>query len=100
MEIDDPIIGKFKEYIHSDKFKAKLIKTYNYTLKDDSAGNPEMMHKLFCHFLLEAYNETVYLFSKHIGEEVGKIEGQYENDKMDAFLDMLNFLKKIDKFTL
>lgn len=96
----DPVLNKVKSVISSDEFKNKIIKTYTYTLLAKEKGNPDIMCNLMQHYFLEVSNLTRDLILDFINDEVKQIEKLYEHNKIDACLDTILLLKKINEYKL
>ena len=96
----DPIINKIKHIIDTEEFRNKVMKTYTFTLKDKEKGNPDIMFNLLQHYFLEVSNVTRDIMVDYINEEIKKIEVIYEHNKVDACLDTILLLKKLNEYQL
>jgi len=96
----DPLIEDINNLLEDKDFKRKVIQAYNYTLNDKERGNPEVMYGLLKHYLLDISNFTRSLMMIYINKEVKQIESLYQNNKVDASLDIILLLKKLNEQTL
>ena len=96
----DPIINEIRDIISSEDFRKKVTKTYLYTLMDKEKGNADVMVQLMNHYFLEISNATRDIMVSYIMKEIAEIEKVYNNNKVDATLDVILLLKKLQDHQL
>lgn len=92
----DPIISDVKALFDDPLFKKKVLKAYNYTLNKGETGNPDLMFQLIVDYLLEISNFTRDVMMIHVNKEIQSIERVYKENKIDACLDTILLLKRIN----
>lgn len=96
----DPIINEIRDILGSEDFRNKIVKTYLYTLSNKERGNPDIMVQLMSHYFLEISNVTRDIMVNYINKEVKEIEKVYNDNKVDACLDVILLLKKLQDHQL
>lgn len=100
----DAMINKFQEKVSSKRFEDKIKSSYRYTLKKGEEGSPENMVKIMNTYFLEIHNETREWIVDYIKNEIEEIKKRKKpktlEEQIDFMLDVMLFLKNIEKFEL